>query len=326
MKNSKLYGGIAAGFGMILLILDSKTALAGAREGIDLCIRTVIPSLFPFFVLSSVLNRALMGTSLKWLRPVGALCGLPEGAEPILIPAFLGGYPVGAQSVTAAWKAGQLSRQDAQRMLAFCSNAGPSFLFGMVAAMFPEGKIPWLLWLIHIAGALLTAVMLPGRSADRVTLNDGHREDLTDTLRGSIFVMACVCGWVVLFRILIVFLDRWVLWLLPMNLRVAVVGVLELSNGCCDLWRIPDLRVRIMLASLMLSCGGLCVLMQTRSVTQGLSLRYYLLGKLIQTAVCMLLWDMLLYRRWLYAPILAFFALILRKTENRAGIPADSGV
>ena len=49
MKTNKL-ACTAAALGMLVLILDSKTALAGAREGIDLCIRTVIPSLFPFFL------------------------------------------------------------------------------------------------------------------------------------------------------------------------------------------------------------------------------------------------------------------------------------
>lgn len=326
MKNRNPYVGLAAGIGMLILILDSKTALEGARAGLDLCIRTVIPSLFPFFVLSMVFTGALMGTSLRRLRPVGALCGMPGGAEPILISAFLGGYPVGAQATAAAWKSGQLSRQDAQRMLAFCSNAGPSFLFGMVAAMFPEREIPWLLWLVHIAGALITAIILPGKTTAAVSIAAKNQTTLSESLFRAIRVMAYVCGWVVLFRILIAFLDRWILWLLPMPARVILIGLLELSNGCCDLWKIPDISVRIMAASLMLSCGGLCVLMQTRSVVQGLSLKYYLIGKLMQTGVCLLLWDMILFRRWLFAPILAIFALIIRKGEKSAGIMAASGV
>ena len=44
--------GAMAGVGLLILILDSSLALEGARTGMDLCIRTVIPSLFPFFVLS----------------------------------------------------------------------------------------------------------------------------------------------------------------------------------------------------------------------------------------------------------------------------------
>lgn len=326
MKKPNLFAGIPAGIGMLILILDSRTALEGARSGIDLCIRTVIPSLFPFFVLSMVLTRSLMGSTLSWLRPIGSLCGMPGGSESLLIPAFLGGYPVGAQAIAAAWRAGQLSRRDAERLLGFCSNAGPSFLFGMVAAMFPEGKLPWLLWLSHVAGAVITAMLLPGRSTARVSIPEDAQVSLSDTLGQALRVMATVCGWVVLFRILIAFLERWVLWLLPMEARVLINGLLELSNGCCDLWKIPDIRQRLKAAAAMLSCGGLCVALQTRTVTRGLSMKYYLVGKLMQTVISLLLLDMILYRRWLVAPMLAILAMILRKSENRAGIMAASGV
>ena len=40
-----------AGIGFLVLIFDSRLALEGARAGLDLCIRTVIPSLFPFPLL-----------------------------------------------------------------------------------------------------------------------------------------------------------------------------------------------------------------------------------------------------------------------------------
>ena len=78
---------------MLALILDGRTAIDGARQGIELCLRTVIPSLFPFFVLSILLTSSLLGGSLAVLRPLGRLFGMPDGAESLLIPAFLGGYP-----------------------------------------------------------------------------------------------------------------------------------------------------------------------------------------------------------------------------------------
>ena len=42
--------GISAAVGLLVLIFDSSLAIQGAREGVELCLRTVIPSLFPFFV------------------------------------------------------------------------------------------------------------------------------------------------------------------------------------------------------------------------------------------------------------------------------------
>lgn len=106
MKRRNFWTGICVSLGMLALILDGRTAIEGARQGIGLCLRTVIPSLFPFFVLSILLTSSLLGSSLIVLRPLGRLFGMPEGAESLLIPAFLGGYPVGAQNVAAAFRSG----------------------------------------------------------------------------------------------------------------------------------------------------------------------------------------------------------------------------
>ena len=62
------------------------------------------------------------------------------------------------------------------------------------------------------------------------------------------------------------------------------MGVLELANGCCALEQITDVNLRFAICSGMLAFGGICVTMQTVSVTGGLSLKQYFLGKMIQTA------------------------------------------
>lgn len=326
MKN-KPYAGFAAALGMLMLILDSKTALQGAQNGIDLCMRTVIPSLFPFFLLSIVLTNAFLGSPLTWLRPLGKLCGIPEGAESILISAFLGGYPVGAQAIATAYRSGQLSKADAERMLAFCSNAGPAFLFGMVSSMFPEKGMAWLLWGIHVISAILVAAGMPGKSENRVRMEENAPVTLPSALHRAMIIMAAVCGWVILFRVVIAFLQRWLLWLLPMTAQVAVTGLLELSNGCCELWKIPDVHVRLLVCSGILSFGGLCVTMQTVSVTTGLSLKQYFVGKGMQTVLSFLLTGSVLYGIWLpCCAILAIFGIILRKTQNRGSIPKPVGV
>ena len=87
----KLYFLFSAG-GMLALILDGQTALLGAAEGLELCIRVVIPSLFPFLFLSTLLTGALWGNGSKFLVPAGRLMGIPAGAESLLIAGFLGPF------------------------------------------------------------------------------------------------------------------------------------------------------------------------------------------------------------------------------------------
>lgn len=284
MKWRSILRGSAAGLGMLILILDSKTALTGAAEGLDLCIKTVIPSLFPFVFLSNLLTLALSGISLPVMRPVRKLFSMPESTESLLIPAFLGGYPVGAQCIASAHASGALSRQSAENLLAFCSNPGPAFLFGMVGRFFPEGWMVWCLWGILIFSALLVSAVFPcAESAGPSRLNPSGG---TGSIKTAVTVMGSICGWVILFRVLIAFLDRWCLWLIPDPLRLVLIGMLELTNGCCGLDEIGSIPLRFALAAGFLSFGGLCVTMQTVSVTRGLSLRKYLIGKLLHTILC----------------------------------------
>ncbi len=330
----KLWTGISSAIGLLILILDTKTALSGASEGLELCIRTVIPSLLPFFVLSILLTSALSGECIPLLRPLGRLCGVKMGAESLLIVGMLGGYPTGAQCVAQAYEDGSLRRQDAERMIAFCNLAGPSFLFGIVAGKFSSSYAPWALWGIHILSALLVSILLVGKAKDTATLRPGKVLTLSDALQRSLRIMGCVCGWIVLFRIVIAFLNRWILWLLPVPAQVAITGILELSNGCCDLGRITDEGLRFIVSSGILAFGGLCVTMQTASVTAELSLKPYLIGKLLQVLFSVLLAALLRASKvhipasfWIaIAFSIAAIVIFLHKKQKKSSISQLVGV
>lgn len=327
MKRKSFFAGIGASLGMLILILDGKTAMAGARDGLDLCLKTVIPSLFPFFLLSGLLTSAFAGRNLSLLRPMAALCGVPEGGESLLLTGFLGGYPVGAQSVADLFRSGQLSKAEAERMLAFCNNAGPAFLFGMAASLFSQRKTVFLLWQIHMMSAVFTAMLIPSGTSRKVTLPEGKPVTISDAMHRAVPAMAYVCGWVVLFRVLIAFLNRWVLWLLPVPVQVGIAGLLELTNGCCSLASVTHESLRFILCSGMLAAGGLCVTMQTLSVTDGLSLKLYFLGKGLQV-----LFSLVLSTAWavgIFLPVLIAtggFAFLLRKNQKSYSIQPAAGV
>lgn len=282
---------IVASLAMLILIIDSKTALSGASSGVALCLTTIIPSLFPFFVISILLTGLLSVHQISFLRPIGKFLHLPENTEVLLLIGFLGGYPVGAQCIAQSYRDGNLSRSQAERMLSFCSNAGPSFLFGIGAAVLQEIRACWLLWCIHIFSALIVGRMTPPENENRVSVIQSCPISITDAVNKAIRVMASVCGWVVLFRTLLAFFQRWFIWMIPEAAEYLISGLLELANGCTSLSNISSIGLRFQLFSVMLGFGGLCVALQTHSVLtgSGLSIRTYFPGKIAQTAVSYLL-------------------------------------
>ena len=90
---------LAATLGMLILIFDGKTALAGAIDGIILCLFTFIPSVFPFILLSILLTEALAGQTIRSLQKISSVCKMPSGTESLYVISFLGGYPTGAQNI-----------------------------------------------------------------------------------------------------------------------------------------------------------------------------------------------------------------------------------
>ena len=270
-------------FAMTVLILDPKTAISGAKEGIGLCIQSVIPSLFPFLFLSGIVTRTLLATPLQLLRPIGKLCKIPYGTEGLLAVGLVGGYPVGAQCIAQAHARGELSDSQAHRMLGFCSNTGPSFLFGILSPLFSSASALWILWAIQIISAILTGTLLP--EVSKVTMSSKKRKDHVDPLKQSLGAMAAICGWIILFRVLLAFLHRWGLWMLPCEVTVLLSGILELTNGCCNLAAVSSESARFLLAAPLLAFGGICVWLQTVSVTRNLGTGAYLPGKLIQCGI-----------------------------------------
>ncbi len=293
MKGARAFPGAAAAILMVILILDSKTAIESARQGVQMCLTTLIPSLFPFMVLSGILTASLSGSFAVFLRPLGKLCGIPEGCEALLLTSWLGGYPVGAQCVYQGFSDGQLDRISAQRLLGFCNNAGPAFIFGMTMTAFDSGVIGWSLWGIQILSSLVTGLLLPGKKAGACRMPSNGKVDISRFIVQGVRSMAVICGWVVAARILIGFLDRWFLWMLPTEAAVIIQGALELSNGCFALKQIPSEGLRFILYSGFLSFGGLCIWMQTRSVTGELKNNQFILGKLLQTLVSLVISSIL---------------------------------
>jgi len=313
---------------LLILILDGKTALLGAQQGIELCAKTVIPSLFPFFFVSGILNNSFSYVSSRFLDPVRRLCAVPKGAEGMLVTGFLGGYPVGAQAVGKAYADKRLHSRDAVHLIAFCSNAGPAFLFGMLSGIFEKKTAVFSLWGIHIFSAILVAAILPGGPCRELSnAEKNQRASVSGIMHTAVGTMAAVCGWVILFRVVITFLNRWFFYALPETVRILAVGILELTNGCCELSCIPQEALRFVLCSGFLAFGGICVMMQTASVISGLPLRHYLAGKLMQTLFSLLLSSAVVLH--IGTPVFLFlvlFAVLVGKKQKRSGNPMVVGV
>ena len=275
-------------FGAALLFFPDVSA-AAAREGVALCLQTVLPSLFPFFVLSSLLvqsdvprllSRAMAGV----MYPLFGVSGAGASA---LILGLLGGYPVGARTVAELYGRGEIARE---QLLAFCNNSGPGFFLGVCGtAVFGSARAGMYLYLIHVGAALVTGVLLrrdlglPRRKAvSRQRAPFDLAAALPAAVQSSFAAVGSVSAFVIFFMVLLRLLSLVpALAALPPLPRAALFGFMEMTNGVNAL---PATRAGFVLCAAIMNWGGLSVQAQTCAMLAGsaLSARRCVIGKAVQ--------------------------------------------
>ena len=316
----ELLVGLALLGATLALLLYPQPAMEAARSGLRLCGDVIIPSLFPFFVLSSLVVElglaGCLGRLVEGLmRPLFRVSGACASA---VVLGFVGGYPVGAKTAIALYQSGQCTRAEAQRLLAFCNNSGPAFILGVVGAgVFASSRVGVLLCLAHAGASLCVGVLFrfyrggeEGRAGGRAPRPRFHTGRLTAAFTGSVknaFLSTLnICAFVVFFTVVIQLLIRS--GLLPGLARLLgaplaplgftpqwaqrlLTGALELSSGVSTLTGGGPLSGRLVAAAFMLGWAGLSVHCQVLSFIggSGLSAGTYLAGKVLHAALSALL-------------------------------------
>ena len=215
-----------------------------------------------------------------------------------LVLGLCGGYPVGARTAAELVENGALSRDEGERLLAFCNNAGPGFLLGVCGTgVFSSSRAGAALYLIHVAAALCAGLLTcralppaphgtyPHKSAKAQRFSTAFPTAVQNALTGCLNVSAFVVFFTVLARLLLHFLPEAFASSLPCAL---LLGFLELTSGVLAL---PCSRAGFLSCAALLGWGGLSVHCQTLSVLAAspLSARYYLRGKTLQSLLSLLL-------------------------------------
>ena len=262
----------------VWLIVRPEDAGLAAAGTLSLCAKVIVPSLFPFFVcanlfcalhLTQPLERALSGV----MQPV---FGVPGSGAAALVVGLTGGYPSGAQTIAALYAAGNIDKKSAGRLLRFCNNCGPAFIFGVVGpAVFGSRLAGLLLYLVHCTSALLLGVLPRKKAAVLLSENANAAQEappsfssaLTASVKKAGQTALEVCMFVLLFGVLTAMVQSALKRLLPPSALTALSGILELSGGAAALAELAlAQRVKFTLASMLLAFGGLSVHAQTRAV------------------------------------------------------------
>lgn len=243
MKKWKLHilawGLLLAG---VLLTVFSGQASAYALDGLILCAGKVIPSLFPYMVVSSLLVYSGLAAKLGRLIPAARLFSLPREAGSSLLLGAVCGFPVGAKTAVDLYKNGCVSKTEAEVLISISNNTGPSFVVGIVGSLFwGSPAFGWALYCFQIfaaaaAGLLVNRFLFPFKSSalSGKTSCTSKPFSLLFSSAVSEAALSClsICGFVVFFYVVIQFAtEAFTAAAAPPLLSALLGAVLEFTTG-----------------------------------------------------------------------------------------------
>jgi len=297
--------GVASLSLMLCLMLDAPTIIESMKGGLHLLAHTMIPSLFPFMVLSEVIVRSGVGERMtrplcRVIRPV---LGLNEAAGSALLLGFLCGFPVGSRAAAGYYRAGRLTARQFVHVVCMCNVPSSAFLVSAVGlCLFGTESMGWTLVLVSLIAALgvgalfrfllpktgnWTRCRLPATSGDAV---DGPL--LPASIASAAGGMLQVCATVLLFCTLMGVLSHLCQVLVLGGVwRAIMAGVLELSTGVCAAAGLNSATLSPVLCAAMVGWAGLSVHCQIFAVCQGcpLSRGWFFLSRALQAGLCALM-------------------------------------
>ena len=205
-----LYIRTAALLLLALLLLRHRTAAAaGVVSGIHTCLGTLIPSLFPFILLACLCTNSRAAQVL--FRPLSPVMRhvfrLPACAAPAVLLGLTAGYPTGAKITANLYAAGKLTREQAARLLCFCTAPGYAFAAAYTGSLLLRSDRIGLNLFFACALAPLLLGLTLSRFAEKPEKSLKSPESapggIVSAVQDGIKATVSLCGFVIVFSMLL---------------------------------------------------------------------------------------------------------------------------
>lgn len=284
---------------ILMLILNPEQASSAAKEGFNISLYLVLPSLFPFAVISSFICSNFRIPAFL-TKTVSRITGISAQGVAPLVMGIISGYPVGSILIGDAVSENRLSVKEAEHLLPFSCAAGPLFMIGVLGSgMFGSVHIGYFLYTIHIISILSLLILLkafaPKTSSSALRIP--KKVSLIRTVDKSMSAMLNVMGCIAFFSVVSRMLSISGVFEIFSSYSAVPHGILELTSGLNRLALSElSLRLKLSLASFLCGFSGICIFLQVSNAVKEtkISLKKYVILKLM-TAILAFILTYLIY-------------------------------
>lgn len=267
----------------------------------------VFPLLFPFFIFTRlIINLCDIKPNFmdKFFKKS---YHAPTGSFFIFCLSILSGYPMGAKLISTYYENGNISKEDAKKMLSFCSVSGPMFMIGTVGvAILNSYKAGLIILICNLIACLINGFIFRGKPANskpNYTSQKKKENLLSDCVYDSLISILVVGAYMVLsFSIITALTQTQILTNLAnaiccvpllnnsQNIVVGFLsGLIEITHGIISIgFSNISLATKTFLSSGLIGFGGISIIMQSSSFLNkvNISIKYIIIQKLCQALIC----------------------------------------
>lgn len=260
----------------------------GALQGLLYCGNILIPSLFPFMVLSSFIVTSGFSEIIgKYLTPITKRLFHTNGEiGSVIILGLCGGFPVGAKGIATLYNEEKIDLNTAKALSMFLVGGGPAFVVFVVGSSLYNNAITGvILWASQIIAQIILGIIAcrkieysPAKYCKKNKIQISNA--IVASTESGINGIFSLCGMVIIFSSFLGLCDD----LHITDYIIKLMGVLGIPEGISQslissLWEVTrgcsmccDLSAPLWMCSFALGWGGICVHFQIYSLTDKINI------------------------------------------------------
>ncbi len=281
---------------MVEIITNREIIFDTISFSLNTWVKNIVPSLFPFFILSDFLINYHIVDYIPNLIKKGLrkLFNISDYGIIIFFLSMISGFPSNARNTKNLYQLGLISKEEASHILTFTHFSNPLFILGTLAIFFLHNKTYGIIILLsHYLGNIILGILIRKNNfynqdnyIKKKNISQSFGKIFSHSIKSSIDTLLMILGTLTCFLVIsTVIINR-----LNLDAYTAMLtkGILEITMGLKSLCMldIPDIY-KVIISSMFLSFGGLSVHMQviTELEDTGISVKGYLKGRIIHAVI-----------------------------------------
>ena len=297
-KYQELFAVLIILFIYLGIFINPSLIIESGISSINIFKTKLFPSIFPFFVLASLLLELGIATKISnKLNPIFKRLFHVEGNSSfIILVSIISGFPSGSKYVVESYKNKTIDKTTANYLLTFTHFANPLFILGTCGLILNSLSLAYKILIIQIISNLILGIILrpkeiiPSKKINNYQ-NKSFLEALPKAINDDIKLLLFMLGSITFFM----FFSKLLTSFLSLNpfFETIITGILDMTSGISLVPSIDTTNyIRGLLVLTFITFGSFSVHLQVLNniKEEDLEYKYFFFGRIIETSIALLLY------------------------------------